>query len=58
MMRPYTDIQNDLAQRQSTGYTPPAIPTVKQTPVEIPGVMYQTRELFHPVVAIPPEGSK
>ena len=57
-MRPYTDIQNDLAQRQSTGYTPPAIPTVKQTPVEIPGVMYQTRELFQPVVSQPAQDTK
>jgi hypothetical protein len=36
----------------------PAPQTGRQTPVEIPGVMYQTRELFQPVVAIPPEDKK
>jgi hypothetical protein len=39
---------------------PPAFTpaTVKQTPVEIPGVMYQAAHLYQPVVAQPPEGSK
>ena len=32
-------------------YVPPSIPSVKQQPVEIPGVMYQSRELFQPVVS-------
>ncbi len=36
----------------------PAPQTGRQTPVEIPGVMYQTRELFQPVVAIPPQDKK
>jgi hypothetical protein len=35
----------------------PAPTNGRQTPVEIPGVMYQTRELFQPVV-IKPEGDK
>jgi len=35
----------------------PAPTTGRQTPVEIPGVTYQTRELFQPVV-IKPEGDK
>jgi len=29
-----------------------------QTPVEIPGVMYQTRELFQPVVSQPAQDTK
>ena len=36
----------------------PSPQTGRQTPVEIPGVMYQTRELFQPVVAIPPQDKK
>lgn len=57
MMRPYSELAAEIAQRKSNEYVPPAIPTVKQTPVEIPGVMYQARELFQPVVS-KPEGSK
>ncbi len=49
MMRPYSELAAEIAQRKSNEYVPPAIPTVKQTPVEIPGVMYQARELFQPV---------
>jgi hypothetical protein len=36
----------------------PATSGYKQQPVEIPGVLHQSRQLFQPVVAIPPEGSK
>jgi hypothetical protein len=36
----------------------PAANGYKQQPVEIPGVLHQTRELFQPVVAIPPEDKK
>jgi len=36
----------------------PAPQTGRQIAVEIPGVMYQTRELFQPVVAISPQGDK
>ena len=36
----------------------PATNGYKQQPVEIPGVLYQTRELFQPVIAIPPEDKK
>ena len=57
MMRPYSEVAAEIAQRKSNDYVPPAIPTVKQTPVEIPGVMYQARELFQPIVS-KPEGSK
>jgi hypothetical protein len=53
MMRPYSELAAEIATRNSNNYTPPAIPTVKQTAVEIPGVMYQSRELFQPVVAQP-----
>lgn len=57
MMRPYSELAAEIAQRKSNDYVPPAIPTVKQTPVDIPGVMYQARELFQPIVS-KPEGSK
>lgn len=30
----------------------------KQQPVDIPGVLHQTRELFQPVVAEPPKDTK
>jgi hypothetical protein len=36
----------------------PASNGYKQQAVEIPGVLYQTRELFQPVVAIPPQDKK
>jgi hypothetical protein len=36
----------------------PATSGFKQQPVEIPGVLHQTRQLFQPVIAIPPEGKK
>lgn len=36
----------------------PATGGYKQTPVEIPGVLHQTRQLFQPVVAIPPKDNK
>ncbi len=57
MMRPYSELAAEIAQRKSNDYVPPAVPTVKQTPVEIPGVMYQARELFQPIVSRS-EGSK
>ncbi len=57
MMRPYSDVAAELAQRKANEYTPPMMPAVKQIPVEIPGVMYQARELFQPIVS-KPEGSK
>lgn len=57
MMRPYSELAAEIATRNANNYVPPAIPSVKQTPVEIPGVMYQSRELFQPVV-IQPEGNK
>ena len=56
-MKLYTDVADELARRQANSYTPPSIPQVKQTPVEIPGVMYQARELFQPIVS-KPEGNK
>ena len=57
MMRPYSEVAAEIAQRNANNYVPPSIPTVKQTPVEIPGVMYQARELFQPIVS-KPEGNK
>jgi hypothetical protein len=36
----------------------PAANGYKQQPVEIPGVLHQTRQLFQPVIAIPPEDKK
>jgi len=53
MMTPYSEIAAKLAQRKANEYVPPAIPSVRQQPVEIPGVMYQTRELFQPVDSQP-----
>lgn len=53
MMRPYSELAAEIATRNANNYVPPAIPSVKQTPVEIPGVMYQSRELYQPVVAQP-----
>ena len=57
MMRPYSEVAAELAQRNANNYVPPAIPSVRQTPVEIPGVMYQARELFQPIVS-KPQGDK
>ena len=36
----------------------PANNGYKQQVVEIPGVLHQTRQLFQPVVAIPPKDNK
>ena len=58
MMTPYSEIAAELAQRKSNEYVPPLIPSVRQQPVEIPGVMYQTRELFQPVVSQPNKDNK
>ena len=58
MMRPYSELAAELAQRKSNEYVPPSIPSVRQQPVEIPGVMYQAAHLYQPVVSQPPEGSK
>jgi len=57
-MKLYTEVATELANRQANAYTPPAIPQVKQTAVEIPGVMYQARELFQPVVSQPNQDTK
>ena len=51
MMRPYSEVAAEIAQRNANNYVTPAVPSVKQTPVEIPGVMYQARELFQPIVS-------
>jgi hypothetical protein len=53
MMKPYSEIAAEMEQRKNPGYQPPAPATVRQTPVEIPGVMYQSRELYQPVVSQP-----
>lgn len=53
MMKPYSEIAAEMEQRKATNYQPPAPSSVRQTPVEIPGVMYQARELFQPVVSQP-----
>ena len=57
-MTPYSEIAAELAQRKANEYVPPSIPSVRQQPVEIPGVMYQTRELFQPVVSDLPKDNK
>jgi hypothetical protein len=45
---------------ETTPLNPHAPPptTGRQTPVEIPGVMYQTRELFQPIVSQPNKDNK
>jgi len=53
MMRPYSEVAAEISQRNANNYVPPAVPSVKQTPVEIPGVMYQAREIFQPIVSNP-----
>ncbi len=60
MMKPYTEIQAQHARNEASGYVPPPFTpaTVKQKPVEIPGVMYQSASLYQPVVAQPPEDKK
>ncbi len=58
MMRPYSELAAELAQRKANEYVPPSIPSVRQQPVEIPGVMYQSRELFQPVVSQPNKDAK
>ena len=58
MMRPYSEVAAEIAQRNANNYVPPSIPAVKQTPVEIPGVMYQARELFQPIVSKPNKDAK
>ena len=57
MMRPYSEVAAELAQRNANSYVPPAVPSVKQMPVELQGVMYQARELFQPIVS-KPEGDQ
>jgi len=57
-MTPYSEIAAEMARRKANEYAPPAIPSVRQQPVEIPGVMYQTRELFQPVVSQPNKDNK
>ena len=49
MMRPYSEVAAEMEKRKSNDYVPPPPPSVRQTPVEIPGVMYQARELYQPV---------
>jgi hypothetical protein len=55
MMKPYTDIQAEHAGNQASGYVPPPFTpaTVKQTAVEIPGVMYQSANLYQPIAPTP-----
>ena len=59
MMKPYTEIQAQHARNEASGFVPPAFTpaSVKQTPVEIPGVMYQTASLYQPVVVKPADNT-
>jgi len=55
MMKPYSDIQAQHALNQASGFVPPPFTpaSVKQTPVEIPGVMYQSANLYQPITQLP-----
>ena len=53
--KPYNENLNTTTQQNPHS---PASSGYKQQPVEIPGVLHQTRELFQPVIAIPPEGQE
>lgn len=57
-MRPYTDVADELARRNANSYTPPTIPQVKQTPVDIPGVLGQTTNLYQPYPGQLPKDNK
>jgi hypothetical protein len=60
MMKSYTQIQAEHARNQASGFVPPPFTpaSVKQTPVEIPGVMYQSANLYQPVVIQPPKDTE
>lgn len=47
MMRPYTEVADELARRRANEYTPPMMPAVKQTPVPMTGVLEQSRALYN-----------
>ena len=53
--KPYNENLNTTTQQNPHS---PATSGYKQQPVDIPGVLHQTRELFQPVIAIPPEDKK
>lgn len=50
MYTPFNPVPNTPVQQNPHS---PATSGYKQQPVEIPGVLYQTRELFKPVVSQP-----
>ena len=53
--KPYNENLNTPTQQNPHS---PAVSGYKQQPVEIPGVLHQTRELFQPVVIRPNQDSK
>jgi len=53
--KPYNENLNTPTQQNPHS---PAVSGYKQQPVEIPGVLHQTRELFQPVVIQPNQDSK
>ncbi len=58
MMRPYTEVADELARRRANEYVPPAVPQVKQTPVPMTGVLEQSRALYSPYTGHPNKDSK
>lgn len=58
MMRPYTDVADELARRKANDYVPPMVPAVKQTPVPMTGVLEQSRALYTPYAGTPNKDSK
>ena len=58
MMRPYSEVADELARRQANSYTPPAVPQVKQTPVPMTGVLEQSRALYNTYQGYPGKDSK
>jgi len=55
MYTPFNPVPNTPVQQNPHS---PATAGYKQQPVEIPGVLYQTREMFKPVVSQPNKDNK
>ena len=58
MMRPYTEVADELARRRANEYVPPAVAQVKQTPVPMTGVLEQSRALYNTYQGYPNKDNK
>lgn len=58
MMRPYTEVADELARRRANEYIAPTVPPVKQTPVPMTGVLEQSRALYTPYTGQPNKDSQ